>query len=92
MALPKDLLILRPSVPARRGTSVSSVCGSGKTSPKYPVEAADDLPGQLEVGGLVLADGDDVGPVDDDVGRLEDGVAEEAVGVEVLSSISCCSP
>ncbi len=48
------------------------------------VEAAGDFAGELDVGGLVLADGDEVGLVDEDVGRLEERVAEEAVGGEVF--------
>ena len=34
--------------------------------------------------GLVLADGDDVGLVDDDVRGLEERISQEAVGVELL--------
>ena len=49
------------------------------------VEAAGDLAGELDVGGLVLADRDGVGLVDEDVGGLEERVAEEAVGGEVLA-------
>ena len=48
------------------------------------VEAAGDLAGELDVGDLVLADGDEVGLVEQDVGGLEERVAEEAVGGEVL--------
>ena len=43
------------------------------------VEGADDLARQLEVRGLVLADGHQRRLVDDDVGRLQDGVGEQAV-------------
>ena len=70
-------------MPASRGTSVSSVWGSGKIGPIDPVEAPDDLARQLEMGGLVLADGHEVRLVDDDVGRLEDGIAQKSVRVEV---------
>ena len=48
------------------------------------VEAAHDLPRDLDVGRLVLAHRDRVGLVDDDVGGLQQRVAEEAVGREVL--------
>ena len=56
------------------------------------VEAAGDLAGELDVGDLVLADGDEVGLVEEDVGGLEERVAEEAVGVQAFSrSCSCWS-
>ena len=48
------------------------------------VEAAGDLAGDLDVSGLVLTDGDELGLVEEDVGRLEERVAEEAVGGEVF--------
>ena len=47
------------------------------------VEAAGDLAGELDVGVLVLADGHEGGLVDQDVGRLEQWVAEESVGGQV---------
>ena len=43
------------------------------------VERADDLARQLEVGGLVPADRHERRLVDDDVGRLQDGVGQQAV-------------
>src|SRR6185369_1042498 len=43
------------------------------------VERPHDLAAQLEVGGLVLADRDAVGAVDDDVGGLQDRVGEQRV-------------
>ena len=43
------------------------------------VEAAGDLAGDLEVRGLVLADRHEVAADDQDVGGLEDRVAEQAV-------------
>ena len=56
------------------------------------VEAAGDLAGEFDVGDLILADGDVVRLVEEDVGRLEERVAEEAVCVEVFSrSCSCWS-
>ena len=58
-----------------RGVEVAGVEG---------VEAAGDLAGELDVGDLVGADGDEVGLVEEDVGGLEERVAEEAVGGEVL--------
>ena len=58
-----------------RGVEVAGVEG---------VEAAGDLAGELDVGNLVGADGDEVRLVEQDVGGLEEGVAEEAVGGEVL--------
>ncbi len=51
----------------------------GKDLPVEAVEAADDLPGQLEMRDLVLPHGNMGGTVEDDVGGLEDRVAEEAV-------------
>ena len=43
------------------------------------MEPADDLPGELEMRDLVLPHGNMGGTVEDDVGRLEDRVAQEAV-------------
>ena len=48
------------------------------------VEAAHDLARQLDVRRLVLAHRHGVGLVDDDVGRLQQRIAEEAVGREIL--------
>ena len=48
------------------------------------VEAAGDFAGELDVGDLVGADGDEVGLVEQDVGGLQQRVAEEAVGGEIL--------
>ena len=82
--MPYDFDILRPSVPGMRLASVSSVFGSGKTGAVEVVEAAHDLARQLDVRRLVLAHRHGVGLVDDDVGRLQQRVAQEAVGREVL--------
>jgi len=49
------------------------------------VEAAGDFAGEFDVGGLILADGDEVRLVDEDVGGLEERVAKEAVGGEVFA-------
>ena len=84
IALPYDFDILRPSVPGMRGAAVSRVFGSGNTGAVEVVEAAHDLAGQLDVRRLVLAHRHRVGLVDDDVGGLQQRVAEEAVGREVL--------
>jgi len=48
------------------------------------IEAAGDLAGELDVGHLIGADGHEVGLVEQDVGGLQERVAEEAVGGEVL--------
>jgi len=52
------------------------------------IESSHDLPTQLDVGGLVLADGDekwDAGfAVHYDIGGLQAGVAEEAIGVKIF--------
>ena len=48
------------------------------------VEPAGDLPGELHVRLLVLADRHHGGVVHEDVGRLQHGIPEEPVGVEVL--------
>jgi hypothetical protein len=48
------------------------------------VEAARDLAREFDVGHLVLAHRHPVGAVDQDVGRLQQRIAEEAVGGEVL--------
>ena len=48
------------------------------------VEAASDLASEFDVGDLVLADGNEVGLVEEDVGGLEERVAEKPVGVEVF--------
>ena len=56
-------------------------CGLGAIE---GVEAAGDFAGELDVGDLVVADGNEVGLVEEDIGGLEEGVAEEAVGVQVL--------
>ncbi len=58
-----------------RGEEVAGVEG---------IEAASDLAGELDVSDLVGADGDKVGLVEEDVGGLEEWVAEEAVGGEIL--------
>ena len=50
----------------------------------HEVETSHDLPGQFKVGQLVDADRNIVGPVDDDVGGLKKGVAQEPVGGQVL--------
>lgn len=52
------------------------------------VEAAGDLSGDLDVRGIVLADGDDVRPDAEDVGRLQDGVSEQPVGHFVLARVA----
>src|SRR5205807_10141085 len=52
------------------------------------VEPSDDFAGEFDVGDLVFANGDDEGgssgAVENDVGGLQTGIAEEAVGVEVF--------
>ena len=48
------------------------------------VEAAGDLAGELDVSDLILSNGNEVGLIEEDVGGLEERIAEEAVGVEVL--------
>ncbi len=79
MVLPKDLLILAlPSIPGTRGLGVEEGLGFGEGLPEEVVEAAGDLPGELDVLHLVLPHGDGVRLVDEDVRRLEHGVQEEA--------------
>jgi hypothetical protein len=68
------------SRPGRRSNFVSSGAGSTNSSPK----AADDLAAELEVRDLVLADGHVLGVVDDDVGRLQQRVAEKAERREIF--------
>ena len=53
----------------------------GKNGAVAPVEGPDHLPGELEMGRLVLADRDSAGLVDDDVGRLQNRVVEQAEAV-----------
>jgi len=48
------------------------------------VETTGYLTGQLDVGDLIVAYRDEVRLVEEDVGGLEERVAEEAVGVQVL--------
>ena len=51
------------------------------------VEAPGDLAGQLDVRHLVLSDRDDIGAVDEDVGRLQHGVAEVPVGDRLVADV-----
>ena len=55
------------------------------------VEPPRERPGELEVLALVLADGDEVGVVEEDVGRLQDGVSVESDALRPRSrpSVSC---
>ena len=59
--------------------------GRGGLAAVEGVEAAGDLAGELDVGDLVLTDGNEVGLIEEDVGGLQEWVAEEAVGVRGLS-------
>ena len=83
MVLRRDLLILWPSVPSRLTAGDSSASGVGKTGrvgvdPAVAlVEAAGDDPGLLEVRQLVLADGDEVGLAEQDVGGLVDRIGQQ---------------
>ncbi len=81
MVLPRLFDILAwPSSPRIRFAAVSSGCGSGKNGSPPPNSAFQRramLPGQLEVLGLVLAHRHLVGPVQQDVGRHQDRVAEQ---------------
>ena len=56
----------------------------GKVVTEAAVEAAGDLPAELQVLGLVLPDRHGVGLVDEDVRGLEDGIVEQA-GRDVLT-------
>ena len=57
--------------------------GEVRLAPVEVVEAPGDLAGELHVRDLVLADRDETGLVDQDVGGLQERIAEEAVGREV---------
>ena len=71
---------LRLAVDADQGRDVADQrVGDGKHLAVEVVEAAGDLAGDFQVGRLVLADRDEVAAHDQDVGRLEDRVAEQAV-------------
>ncbi len=62
-------------------------CGlwaEGEATGVEGVEAAGDLAGDFDVGGLILADGDEGGLVGEDIGGLEEGIAEEAVGGKIF--------
>ena len=52
--------------------------GSTKVLPKVLLKRVAQVPHQLDVLALVLADRDAVGLVEEDVGRLEHGVGEQA--------------
>ena len=58
--------------------------GTLKRLPEAPVEALGDVPRELEVLALVVADRDDVGLVEQDVAGHEHGVVEEPGRDEVL--------
>ncbi len=58
----------------------------GEDGPVEVVEAAGDLARDLDVRRLVHPDRDAEGLVHDDVGRLQDGVAQEPEGGEVLAA------
>ena len=78
--LPTDLLIfLTPSVPSTIGRLGVDGLGLREGVAVAGVEGPDDLARQLQVRGLVPADGDERRLVDDDVGRLQDGVGQQAV-------------
>ena len=82
MVLPRLFDILAwPSRPMIRLASVSSGLGSGKkSSPRAElrVPPAGDLPGQLEMLHLVLADRHQVGAIEQDVGRHQHRIVEQA--------------
>ena len=82
MVLPRLLDILAwPSSPMIRLASVSSGLGSGKKSSpaaELGVPLPGDLAGQLEVLGLILAHRHQVGPVEQDVGRHQHRVVQQA--------------
>ena len=77
----RHLASVRPREPGRRR---EPDVGFGEHVPVELVEPAGDLPGELHVGLLVLADRHHGRVVHDDVRRLQDGIPEEPVGVEVL--------
>lgn len=58
--------------------------GFGKNRAVEAVKTADDLPGQFDMGGLVLAHGDEIGLVEDDVGGLKDGITEKTIRVQLF--------
>ena len=47
------------------------------------VESPDNFASKLHVRDLIFADRNEIGIVNDDIGRLQDRVAKEAVGAEV---------
>src|SRR5439155_22397040 len=81
--VPVALAHLPPVGPDDLGTLGEQGLGLGEDRTVGLVEAARDLPRELDVGRLVDADRDLRRLVHEDVGRLEDRVAEEAVGREV---------
>ena len=87
--LPIDFDILAwPSRPMMRRVGVNSAAGSGKVRPlgrESRVPPAGDLARQLEVLDLVLADGHGVGPVQQDVGRLQHRIVQQARGNALLA-------
>ena len=54
-----------------------------RLAPVDVVEAPRDLPHEFDVGHLVGTHGDLAGAIDQDIGGLQDGIAEEAVGRQV---------
>ena len=82
MVLPRLLDILAwPSSPMIRLASVSSALGSAKKSSppaELRVPPPRDLAGQLEVLGLILADRHQVGAIEQDVGRHQHRVVQQA--------------
>ena len=80
IVFPTDRLIFGdPSVPGSVPDFGARAIGTGKTGAKRSIEAPGDLASELDVGGLVRADRNDVGPHEEDVGRLQDRVSEKAV-------------
>jgi hypothetical protein len=67
-----------------------SPCPRNRLAAVQVIEAARDLARELDVRHLVLAHRHLVGAVDQDVGRLQQRIAEKAVGRQILvSSFSC---
>ncbi|OPZ72802.1 MAG: hypothetical protein BWY82_01299 [Verrucomicrobia bacterium ADurb.Bin474] len=62
--------------------------GNGKDLAVEPVKAPRNLPGDLHVGLVVLAHGHQVGPGQEDVGRLEHGVAQQAKGHDLQAGVA----
>jgi hypothetical protein len=79
--------VVEPHEAGRGGELAGGLGEDDLAAAELVVEPADDLAGELEVGQLVLADGDDVALIEKDVGGLEDGVAEERVVVDAFSGV-----